>query len=92
MDPFPDVMRGEETALIGQIAAGVADGLFILSGTHSKWVRVESGSIIIFQTCMTGEALAVLHRHSIFGRAGLWAGRIHPRRGFRGAGGGEQAC
>lgn len=66
--PFPDVMRGEETELIGQIAAGVTDGLFILPGTHSKWVRVEGGTITAFRTCMTGEAFAVLHGHSILGR------------------------
>ena len=66
--PFPDVMRGEETELIGQIEAGVTEGLFVLPGTHSKWVQVAGGAIIAFQTCMTGEAFAVLHGHSILGR------------------------
>lgn len=65
---FPDVMRGEETEVIGQISSAGQDGLFILPGTHSKWVRVEAGRIVAFQTCMTGEAFAVLRRHSILGR------------------------
>lgn len=65
---FPDVMRGEETEVIGQIAATGQDGLFVLPGTHSKWVRVEGGRITGFQTCMTGEAFAILRQHSILGR------------------------
>ncbi len=66
--PFPDVMRGEETEVIGQIAGGARDGLFILPGTHSKWARVADGRITAFQTCMTGEVFAVLREHSILGR------------------------
>lgn len=65
---FPDVMRGEETEVIGQIAAGGGEGLFILPGTHSKWVAVADGRITDFRTCMTGEAFAVLSAHSILGR------------------------
>ena len=34
----PDVMRGEETEILGALSAsGRADGLFVLPGTHSKW-------------------------------------------------------
>lgn len=66
--PFPDVMRGEETELVGQIAEGTRDGLFVLPGTHSKWARIEGGTITAFQTCMTGEGFAVLRDHSILGR------------------------
>jgi 2-dehydro-3-deoxygalactonokinase len=66
--PFPDVMRGEETEVIGQLASGGGDGLFVLPGTHSKWVRVEGGQITALQTCMTGEAFSVLSKHSILGR------------------------
>lgn len=60
----PDVMRGEETQLLG---AG-ADGVFVLPGTHSKWARVEGGRIVGFETFMTGEAFAVLKTHSVLGR------------------------
>ncbi|WP_164135303.1 2-dehydro-3-deoxygalactonokinase, partial [Stenotrophomonas maltophilia] len=37
----PDVMRGEETQVFGALAAlSLADGVFVLPGTHSKWVEV----------------------------------------------------
>jgi len=60
----PDVMRGEETQIIG--AGG--DGIFVLPGTHSKWARVEGGRIVSFATYMTGEVFAVLKTHSVLGR------------------------
>jgi 2-dehydro-3-deoxygalactonokinase len=60
----PDVMRGEETQILG---AG-AEGLVCLPGTHSKWVEVKNGRIERFSTYMTGEAFAVLKQHSILGR------------------------
>jgi 2-dehydro-3-deoxygalactonokinase len=63
----PDVMRGEETKLIGLLAAGV-EGQVCLPGTHSKWVRLEAGRITGFGTHMTGEVRAVLLGHSILGR------------------------
>jgi 2-dehydro-3-deoxygalactonokinase len=66
-DGTPDVMRGEETQIIGQddLAPGEA---VVLPGTHSKWVVVEDGRIIRFRTYLTGELFAVLARHSILGR------------------------
>jgi 2-dehydro-3-deoxygalactonokinase len=63
----PDVMRGEETQLMGA-AATVADGVFVLPGTHSKWAVLHGGKIAWFATFMTGELFAVLSRHSILGR------------------------
>ena len=60
----PDVMRGEETQILG--AGG--DGVFVLPGTHSKWARVEGGRIVDFATFMTGEVFAVLKTHSVLGR------------------------
>ena len=66
-DDIPDVMRGEETQILGQddLRAGEA---VVLPGTHSKWVAVEAGRIVRFQTFMTGELFAVLETHSILGR------------------------
>jgi len=65
----PDVMRGEETQLVGAAAmAGTDDNgeqLFCLPGTHSKWAAMAGGAIHRFQTVMTGELFAVLSRHSI---------------------------
>ncbi len=64
----PDVMRGEETEIIGHLAAGGRDGVFVLPGTHSKWVRTAAGKVVDFHTCMTGEVYALLRGHSILGR------------------------
>jgi 2-dehydro-3-deoxygalactonokinase len=64
----PDVMRGEETQILGALAAHGEDGVFVLPGTHSKWARVEAGRIVAFSTYMTGEVFAVLKTHSVLGR------------------------
>ncbi|WP_295042482.1 2-dehydro-3-deoxygalactonokinase [uncultured Paracoccus sp.] len=66
--PAPDVMRGEETEIIGHLAAGDGDGLFVLPGTHSKWARAEGGRITAFRSVMTGEVFAALRDHTILGR------------------------
>jgi len=63
----PDVMRGEETQILGALGGG-RDGLFVLPGTHSKWARVEAGRIIAFTTFMTGEVFAALKDHTVLGR------------------------
>jgi len=65
---MPDVMRGEETQIVGAIDGEAGSVLAVLPGTHSKWVRVEHGRLVDFQTCMTGELYAVLLEHSILGR------------------------
>jgi len=65
----PDVMRGEETKLIGLLAElGTAEALACLPGTHAKWARLSGGRIAHFATQMTGEVRAVLLEHSILGR------------------------
>lgn len=67
----PDVMRGEETQIVGalsEIERKGKTGLYILPGTHSKWVRIEDGRIVWFKTYMTGELYAVLSQHSILGK------------------------
>jgi 2-dehydro-3-deoxygalactonokinase len=66
----PDVMRGEETQIVGAFAAreDLADSLVILPGTHSKWARLAKGMVREFTTYMTGELFAVLRAHSILGR------------------------
>ncbi len=62
-DGTPDVMRGEETQVLGALAMGAAGGWFLLPGTHSKWVRVENGSIVEVVSFMTGELFALLSQH-----------------------------
>lgn len=71
-DGGPDVMRGEETILIGAIAAGAPQtALFCFPGTHSKWVAVKKGQIGSFSTYLTGELFAMLKERSVL--AGLIA-------------------
>jgi 2-dehydro-3-deoxygalactonokinase len=66
---LPDVMRGEETQVFGALlGAGLTDGVFVLPGTHSKWVLVEQGTIAKFHTFMTGEVYAALLDGTIIGR------------------------
>ncbi len=63
-----EVMRGEETQVIGIPALMANGGIACLPGTHSKWVRVEHGRIAHFTTHMTGEVYAALRGHTILGR------------------------
>jgi 2-dehydro-3-deoxygalactonokinase len=64
----PDVMRGEETQIIGALGDASGRQLLVLPGTHSKWVLIEDQEVLRFATFMTGELFAVLKDHSILGR------------------------
>jgi 2-dehydro-3-deoxygalactonokinase len=64
----PEVMRGEETQLIGVLDQIGADGLACLPGSHSKWARIAGGRIAGFSTYLSGEAFAALRGHTILGR------------------------
>jgi 2-dehydro-3-deoxygalactonokinase len=63
-----EVMRGEETQILGVPLLLRDGGIACLPGTHSKWARVEGGRIVGFTTHMTGEAFGVLRSHTILGR------------------------
>ena len=65
---MPDVMRGEETQILGAIEPARPLAFVVLPGTHSKWARVEHGRLAAFSTFMTGEAYAALLDHTILGR------------------------
>jgi 2-dehydro-3-deoxygalactonokinase len=66
----PDVMRGEETQLLGAISADAhGEQIVCMPGTHSKWVRVVDGAVTGFSTFMTGELFDVITRHSILSHA-----------------------
>lgn len=70
---LPNVMRGEETQVLGIIASLDAAEreqplLIGLPGSHSKWVRAAGGYIEHFDTFMTGEVYAALCNHTILGR------------------------
>src|SRR5258705_6442214 len=59
----PDVMRGEETQLLGALGIDAAgDAVVCMPGTHSKWVRTSGGSVEGFATFMTGELFGVVSR------------------------------
>lgn len=54
-DDTPDILRGEETELLGLMELAPGDGVAALPGTHTKWVRREGGRIGEFLTAMSGE-------------------------------------
>ena len=61
-----DVMRGEETQLVGFMALHPDfSGWVCLPGTHSKWARLSNGQITAFRTYMSGEVFALLSQNSI---------------------------
>jgi 2-dehydro-3-deoxygalactonokinase len=68
----PDVMRGEETQLLGALAAipALEHGrqLVCMPGTHTKWVLLLDGTIIEFLTVPTGEIFRMLCEHSVLVR------------------------
>jgi 2-dehydro-3-deoxygalactonokinase len=70
----PDVMRGEETQLLGAIGGSLAPGLEVgkklvcMPGTHTKWVSMYDGVVQEFLTVPTGELFALLSDHSVIVR------------------------
>lgn len=56
-----DVMRGEETQVLGLLAElGTEDAIVCVPGTHSKWIVCRGGKIESFRTWATGEAFELL--------------------------------
>jgi 2-dehydro-3-deoxygalactonokinase len=80
----PNVMRGEETQLLGAILdRNLSYGIIAMPGTHSKWVTLEEGRAKRFSTYLTGELYALIAsqsilRHSI-GDAAAFASPDHPQ-------------
>lgn len=76
---LPNVMRGEETQVIGALSMldfsnTPSEILIGLPGSHSKWVQVRrqhdaKNHIEHFHTFMTGEVYAALCEHTILGRS-----------------------
>lgn len=66
-----DVMRGEETQLVGVTALldtidrEQDEVVFMCPGTHSKHMYVRQGQLVDFHTYMTGEVFSLLASHSI---------------------------
>lgn len=75
---LPNVMRGEETQIIGALAqlsahtratsSDTVKTLLGLPGSHSKWATLEGNKLVHFDTFMTGEAFSALGDHTILAR------------------------
>ncbi len=62
----PDVMRGEETQILGYLSLNPDfEGTICFTGTHTKWVDILSGNVISFETFMTGEMFDLLVNNSM---------------------------
>lgn len=61
-----DVMRGEETQILG-LVSDTPDftGTICMPGTHSKWCDLSDGQITGFRTELTGEMFALLSERSV---------------------------
>lgn len=62
-------MRGEETQLLGARTLSPSS-VYVMPGTHCKWVQADAEQIHDFRTVMTGELHHLLLQHSLVG-AGL---------------------
>ncbi|MEO0546032.1 MAG: 2-dehydro-3-deoxygalactonokinase [Pseudomonadota bacterium] len=61
-----DVMRGEETQIVGLLASRPGfEGTLVLPGTHSKWVHIKGGAVERFHTYMTGDMFSALSGHTM---------------------------
>ncbi|MRS92050.1 2-oxo-3-deoxygalactonate kinase [Enterobacteriaceae bacterium RIT714] len=68
-DDNHNVMRGEETQLLGARTLSPSS-VYVMPGTHCKWVQADAQQIHDFRTVLTGELHHLLLRHSLVG-AGL---------------------
>lgn len=68
-DDNHNVMRGEETQLLGARTLSPSS-VYVMPGTHCKWVQADAEHIHDFRTVMTGELHHLLLNHSLLG-AGL---------------------
>ncbi len=64
-----DIMRGEETLLLGCDVDDNSERIFILPGTHSKHVWVNNKTAVNFKTFMTGEVFNLLATQSVLGHS-----------------------
>jgi 2-dehydro-3-deoxygalactonokinase len=65
-----DVMRGEETQLVGLMSlldksTAAKDGILIFPGTHSKHLYVSQNKLVNIQTFMTGELFSLMAHSSV---------------------------
>ena len=69
----PDVLRGEETQILGALrldaSLGRGQHLLCLPGTHTKWVVLRDGAIQEFLTSASGELFNIVNQHSVLVRS-----------------------
>ncbi|MEI9994354.1 MAG: 2-dehydro-3-deoxygalactonokinase [Rhizomicrobium sp.] len=69
----PDMMRGEETQILGALALEpkLREGrrFLCMPGTHTKWVSLKDGAVEHFLTALTGELFDILRQHSVLVRS-----------------------
>ncbi|WP_413334517.1 2-dehydro-3-deoxygalactonokinase [Brevibacterium sp. GP-SGM9] len=74
----PDVIRGEETQLLGLLTAEQNEPTtVILPGTHTKWVSCSGQRVTDFSTSMSGEIFGLLTRSSILSRLAAPTDEFH---------------
>lgn len=61
-----DVIRGEETQILGLLATKqlAKEMLLCMPGTHTKWVKLKASLVLEFKTFMSGEMFSLLNQHS----------------------------
>lgn len=65
-----DMIRGEETELMGILREGNKDVLYVLPGSHSKLISVDrQGKIVDFRTMLTGELFFAVSQNTILKNA-----------------------
>jgi 2-dehydro-3-deoxygalactonokinase len=62
-----DVIRCEETQVVGFASGDRASALAVLPGSHAKWVRIAGGRIDSFRTFPTGELFRAILDHTVIG-------------------------
>ncbi len=68
-DDPPDVLRGEETTLLGLVAHEPEfSAALLVPGQHDKWIAVERGRVRRFATTLTAETFAALSEHTVLRR------------------------
>lgn len=61
-----DMMRGEETELMGIMKPEYGNCIYILPGSHSKIIKTDNnGKIVSFSTMLTGEMIEALSQGTI---------------------------
>ena len=78
-DPkHPDVMRGEETLLLGAMTTNSGNEIVCMPGTHSKWVTLNNSRVVEFSTHMTGDLFSAISSNTVLRFADMNSKNIDP--------------